>query len=80
MTPTDILSKLKSTLHDSYSIDISELNASSKLGDMGIDSLLLVNIMLDIETELGFTFENMNLPPDPSLGDVSQAIFENIGK
>jgi acyl carrier protein len=80
MTADEILNKFKATLRDSYGIDISGLDAKAKLAAIGIDSLLLVNIMLDIETDLGFNFESMNLPPDPTLGDVSQAIFENLNK
>jgi acyl carrier protein len=80
MNSAEILEKLKNTLQESYSIDISGLDVNSKLGDIGVDSLLLVNIMLDIESELGFNFQSMNLPPDPSLGDVSQAISENLNR
>jgi acyl carrier protein len=80
MSPDEILLKVKTMLHDSYSIETEGLDADSKLADLGIDSLLLVNIMLDIETDMGFNFESMDLPPNASLGDVSQAIYVSMNK
>jgi acyl carrier protein len=44
---------------------------------MGIDSLHLVDIMLDMENEFGFRFESLLLPPNPSLEQISLAITQD---
>ena len=70
-----ILNKLLSTLHERFAIDIEQLTTASRLSDIGIDSLHLVDIMLDMENEFSFRFESLLLPPNPSLEQISLAIL-----
>nr|WP_314622974.1 phosphopantetheine-binding protein [uncultured Noviherbaspirillum sp.] len=72
-----ILNKLLSTLHQRFAIDTAQVNNASRLSDIGIDSLHLVDIMLDMENEFGFRFESLLLPPDPSLEQISLAILRD---
>lgn len=74
MEKEEILTKLKALLNQRFSIDMNQLSASSRLGDLGLDSMHLVDIMLDIESEMNFSFESIDLPPNPSLDDMSRAI------
>jgi len=69
-----ILDKLLSSLHQRFAIDTSQFSSASRLSDMGIDSLHLVDIMLDMENEYGFRFESLLLPPNPSLEQITLAI------
>ena len=69
-----ILNKLLSTLHERFAIDIERIDTASRLSELGIDSLHLVDIMLDMENEFGFRFESLLLPPNPSLEDITLAI------
>ena len=72
-----ILNKLLSTLHQRFAIDTAQVNNASRLSDIGIDSLHLVDIMLDMESEFGFRFESLLLPPDPSLEQITRAILRD---
>ncbi len=72
-----ILNKLLSTLHQRFAIDTAQVNNASRLSDIGIDSLHLVDIMLDMESEFGFRFESLLLPPDPSLEQITLAILRD---
>ncbi len=74
MEQEEILNKLKTLLNQRFAIDMSQLNESSRLGDLGLDSMHLVDIMLDIESEMNFNFSSIDLPPNPSLAEMSQAI------
>jgi acyl carrier protein len=76
----EIVSKLKDILNDRFGIDTSAFDQNTRLGDIGIDSLHVVDIMLDIETDFDFNFEDLSLPPNPSLGEMSAAIEKNLGK
>lgn len=78
MEHAQILAKLKDMLQERFAINPNEINGQSRRGDMGIDSILMVDLMLDIETELGFTFDTMELPPNPTLDDVCQLISRNL--
>jgi acyl carrier protein len=76
----EILVKLKTILGDRFGLDTTTFDESTRLGDIGIDSLHAVDIMLDIETDLDFNFEDLSLPPNPSLGEMSMAISTNLAK
>jgi acyl carrier protein len=70
-----ILNKLLATLHERFAIDIEQVTTASRLSDIGIDSLHLVDIMLDMENEFSFRFESLLLPPNPSIEQISLAIM-----
>ncbi|MGI4846539.1 MAG: acyl carrier protein [Janthinobacterium lividum] len=73
-----ITSRLKATIEERFAIDMRFVDASARLGDLGIDSLHVVDLLLDIESELGFNFENVTLPGNPTLGELSAAIAANL--
>lgn len=74
----DIASKIKNILNERFGIETAELNDNTKLRDIGIDSLHLVEIMLDIETELGIRIADLSLSPNPSLGEIGAVISKNL--
>ena len=78
MEQAQILVKLKHMLQERFGIDPDEISGQTRRADMGIDSILMVDLMLDIETELNFTFDSMELPPNPSLDDVCALIGRNL--
>lgn len=73
-----LVERLKGMLNERFSIDPSTIDGTTRRSEMGIDSILMVDLMLDIETEMGFTFETMELPPNPSLNDVADLIGRNL--
>jgi acyl carrier protein len=78
VSSNEILSKLKVILNERFGIDTSTFNGDTRLGDIGIDSLHVVDIMLDIETDLGFNFADLSLPPNPSLDEMAASIGKNL--
>ena len=71
-----IMNKLISTLHERFAINVDQLGHASHLSDIGIDSLHLVDIMLDMEEEFDFRFESLQLPPNPSLDQIARSIVK----
>jgi acyl carrier protein len=61
-------------------VDPSGLDGSTTQAEIGIDSLLMVDMMLDVETELGFTFDSMDLPRNPSLDTIVDLVQRNLSK
>lgn len=77
LNATDAVTKIKSILHEQFDIDATTLSDSTKLTDLGIDSLHLVDVMLDIETELSISIENLSFSPETTLGELGSIVSES---
>ena len=73
MNKQQVMEHLKRVLQKQFQIDDISLTP-----DIGIDSILMVNLMLDLENELGFSFDVMDLPKNPSLGDICDLVIRNL--
>lgn len=80
MNDDAILDRLKAMLNERFAIDPATIDGTTRRADMGIDSILMVDLMLDIESEMGFAFENMELPPNPTLDAVVALIRQNLDR
>ena len=80
MDNADILSKIQNSLHDRFGLEISQLAEGARLRELGVDSLHVVEIMLDLEAELGTSLVDLSLPPNPSLGEVVAVISANLAR
>jgi acyl carrier protein len=80
ITPTnlDIVVKIKEALKDRFDLDISAVTENSRLKDLGVDSLHVVEIMLDLEAALGIKLEDISFPPNPTLTEVAAAVARNL--
>ena len=77
-TRETIIIKIKEVLSDRFGFDIAQLDESSRLRDLGVDSMHVVEIMMDMEAGLGVKLEDLSVPPNPSLGEVVDAIARNL--
>ena len=59
-------------------VDVSKLNETDPLTSLGLDSLDLVEIMLEIEEAVGVEFDGEEIAKLKSLGDVLKAIEEKL--
>ena len=65
-----MLDQIKELLANSLSIDADSITeASSFSGDLGIDSLDIVELLMSVEEEFG-----VNIEPDPSIATVGDLI------
>ena len=80
MDRQEILERLKALIHERFGVDPAGLDGSTTQAQIGIDSLLLVDMMLDVESELGFTFESMDLPRNPSLDTIVDLVQRNLAR
>ena len=78
MERQEILERLKALIHERFGIDPAGLTGATTQAEIGIDSLLMVDMMLDVETELGFTFESMDLPRNPDLDTIVDLVQRNM--
>ena len=80
MERNEILSYLKVMLHERFGIDPAVMSGSTTQEQLGIDSLLMVDMMLDLETGLGFSFESMDLPRNPDLDTIVALVERNMAR
>ena len=80
MNRADILEALKTLMHERFDVDPATLHGQTRQNDIGIDSILLVDLMLDIESKLDFTFETMDLPRNPTLDEIVDLVETNIAR
>jgi len=80
MDREQILERLKALIHERFGVDPAGLDGNTTQAEIGIDSLLMVDMMLDVETELGFTFESMDLPRNPTLDTIAGLVERNLAR
>lgn len=78
MDDTVILNKIRASLIQRFGLEPSQLAADVHLRDLGADSMHMLEIMLDLETELGVSLGDLALPPNPTLGEVAGIISRNL--
>jgi acyl carrier protein len=78
MDDTDILTKIRASLIQRFGLEPSQLSEDVHLRDLGADSMHILEIMLDLETELGVSLSDLSLPPNPTLGEVAAIISGNL--
>jgi acyl carrier protein len=71
---TKILLELKRLLNEQFAIDPQALTETTRISEVGIDSLHLVDVLLSVELELGVTFADFRLPPNPTLLEICEEI------
>jgi len=76
---TEALSlKIKEALVNTFGIEPNLIVADATMRDLGVDSLHVVEILLDLEAELGVKLTDLSFPPNPTLNDVAQTIERNL--
>jgi acyl carrier protein len=69
---------LKGLLEQRYGIHAA-ISADSILEDIGMDSLHVLDLLLDAESALGVRLEGIALPPHATLGQLAAAIVDCSG-
>ena len=73
-----LLQRLTQILHDVYDIDADNVTPDTKLSEIGIDSMISADLMIEIEDALDFTFTNMDLARSATVQDVINLVQVNL--
>ncbi|WP_457096309.1 acyl carrier protein [Lysobacter sp. P5_B9] len=79
MEREDIFESLKELVSERFDLDGKDLTLTTTQSDLGIDSILMVDLMMDVEERLGVTFKDLNLVKNPTLGDIVNLVEANLG-
>ena len=74
----EILDKIRTNLIQRFGLDPSKLGEDARLRELGVDSIHVLEIMLDLEADLGVSLSDLAFPPNPTLGDVAAVISKNL--
>lgn len=75
-----IFDNLKSLLAERFDVPVDSLSMQSTQADLDMDSILMVDLMMEVEERLDFTFDSLDLPKNPSLGDIVDLIDKSLNK
>ena len=78
MKREEIFESLKELVAERFDLDGKELTLATTQSDLGIDSILMVDLMMDVEERLGVTFKNLDLVRNPTLGDIVNLVEANV--
>jgi acyl carrier protein len=80
MDRSEIFESLKELVAERFDLRRETLTLSTTQKDLGIDSILMVDLMMDVEERLGVTFKNLDLVQNPTLGDIVSLVEANIAR
>lgn len=78
MDREQIVQRLSTMLQERFNVDLDSIRGDTRRAELGIDSILMLDLMLDIETEMNITFRDLDLPSNPSIDDVVNLIEANL--
>lgn len=65
-------------LSENFGIAKEQMTSQVMLRDLGIDSIMMLDIMLEMEDRLGIKLKDLSTPAQPKLSDVVALIERNL--
>lgn len=78
MKRTEIVDTVMDMIHENMGIDRSTLSESTSQTDLGVDSILMVDLMLALEDRLGFSFKSLDMPKNPTIADIVSMVEKEL--
>ncbi|MHC9085033.1 acyl carrier protein [Luteimonas sp. RIT-PG2_3] len=78
MDKQSIMHRLQEMLNERVDVTVP-LTGETTIQQLGIDSIILVDFMLDLESELNFTFKSMDLAKDANLDQIVDLVYDSLG-
>jgi acyl carrier protein len=78
MERTKITETVLKMVNQNTGIDISKLSEATSQIDLGIDSILLIDLMLALEDGLEFSFSSLEMPRNPTIGNIVDMIEKEM--
>lgn len=78
MERTKITEMVLAMVNQNTGVDISKLSEATSQIDLGIDSILLIDLMLALEDHLQFSFSSLEMPKNPTIGNIVDMIEKEM--
>ncbi len=69
---------VKEFLAERFDIPEDKVTAAASLRDLGLDSIMMLDVMLEIEDRLGIKLKDLSMPANPKLYDIVGLIQRNL--
>jgi acyl carrier protein len=73
-----IVNLIKEFLAERFDIPEDKMAADASLRDLGLDSIMMLDVMLEIEDRLGIKLMDLSMPANPQLHDIAELIQRNL--
>jgi len=74
----DIEAMVKEFLVQRFDIPMERLKADVSMRGLGLDSMIMLDVMLEAEDRLGIRLGDLSMPADPTLADIVNLIQRNL--
>jgi acyl carrier protein len=78
MEPLHIESAVKQFLSDRFEIPVDKLTDHTSVRDLGLDSMMMLEVMLEVEDRLGIKLKDLSMPANPTLRDIVDLVQRNL--
>ena len=65
-------------LQERFDVAPERVTPDTTLRDVGLDSMAMLEVMIELEDRLGVKLKDLTIPPNPSLGDVVALVERNL--
>ena len=65
-------------LVDRCDVAPERLTDTATLRDLDLDSMMLLEVMMEVEDRFGVKLGDLQLPPNPSLGDITACVDRSL--
>lgn len=74
-----LLATLQALLSERFDIPANKATLDAPLNGLGLDSMIVLDVIMEVEDRLGTRLNDLAMPRDPTLGDVVKLIQRNLG-
>jgi len=78
MESVQIESAVKQFLAERFDIAPERLTEHASMRDLGMDSMMMLEVMLEVEDRFGIKLKDLSMPPNPTLRDVVDLARRNL--
>lgn len=78
LDPTQVEPMVVDFLSERFELPRERLGSQTALRDLGLDSILMLDVMLDVEDRLGIKLRDLSMPPNPKVGDITALVQRNL--
>ncbi len=78
MDSQQIESMIKEFLTERFDVPAEKMRSDVSMRELGLDSIIMLDVMLEAEDRLGIKLSDLSMPADPKLHNIVELIQRNI--
>ena len=75
---SEVIKEIKHIVLSTFNIDLSDKPDTMPIGDLGLDSMGILDVIMSLEDVTGQNLNNIDLPKNPTLRDVADMVIQNM--